>query len=143
MLTTSVCLPEKYARLWRKQKRRIMKHALAILRRELRRNSVKRGVTRKYNRLGQPTTIVTTRFTSKEYDALHFVAASVRTSVSLLVYLMIKMWLKKARRKRRFSLAAEYEIQVLRWNSDGAILTESLIFASDQSRPDFTLHGVQ
>lgn len=140
MLTTSVSLPKRYARIWRRRKRRIMRQALRAFRIELRKNPVKRGVTRKYNRPGEDMAIVTTRFTRDEYDALHYVAASVRVSVSLLVFLIIRMWLKPARRRRPQVLASRHELDLHCWNQHAGVITESLLILSSALRPEMTLH---
>lgn len=140
-ITTSVCLPRHISKLWRRKQRRIMRIALRSLRIQIRRNPVRRGVTRRYNRLSEPTQIVTTRFRPSEYDALHFVAASLRVSVSLLVYLMILLWRKPARRRRRNLHVTNHDLNVTIWNRQAGVLTESLLMWPKQALVDFTLQA--
>ena len=100
MLTTSVSLPVAFASLWRKKQAEMMRLATRMLRIQFSQSQVRRGVTRRYNRISGDFVIVTTRFTEAEYDTLHSAAAAFRVSVSWLVYQIIKMWLKPSRRKQ-------------------------------------------
>jgi hypothetical protein len=142
MLVTSVSLPESYAKIWRKRHRRIMRHALHTFRVELKKATVKRGVTRRYNRTGIPPIIVTTRFTQNEYDALHFIAASLRISVSLLLCMIIRRWMMRPRQTDLPALHAKYHLELHKWRPGCWILTESLTSSHQRSDPDFTLHDV-
>lgn len=141
MITTSVCLPVSLADLWRGKQRDIMRMALRTLRLNLRKNPVRRGVARRYNKLGVPTEIVTTRFREAEYDALHSVAAAVRTSVSWLIYTMIQLWQKPVRRRRANSHVTNYDCHVTVWQKNAGILTESLLFWKKITKEDFTLRA--
>jgi hypothetical protein len=128
MLTTSVSLPEKEAILWRKRQRSILKLAVRALRVQLRSKKVRRGVKRSYNQAQATFVVVTTRFTEAEYDTLHLAAASMRVSVSWLVYQLILLWKKPARRSRPNLYVTNYELNLCIWAPNAAILTESLLF---------------
>lgn len=128
MLVTSVSISQDNALVWRKHHRAIMRSAIRTLRVQMRINGVERGVTRRYNRANSRMEIVTTRFTEAEYDTLHFVAASLRVSVSLLVTQMIQMWLKLARRNRPSRYVTNYEHFTCNWSENAGVLTESLFF---------------
>ncbi len=140
-MTTSVSLPESVAGKWRRKQRKILRMALRNLRVQMRKHEVRRGVTRKYNRVPGPREIVTTRFTPAEYDALHFVAASLRISVSLLVYHLIIMWSKSSRRRRANTHVTNYETHVTIWQQNAGIVTESLMIWPKSQPPDFTLRA--
>ncbi len=140
MIITSVSLPASLAVLWQRKQRRIMRVALRSLRIQIRKNPVRRGVPRRYNRFSEPAQIVTTRLRPAEYDALHFVAASLRVSVSLLVYLMIILWKKPARRKKASRYVTNHELNVTIWNRQAAVLTESLFVWPKQKIVEITLH---
>jgi hypothetical protein len=126
MLTTSISLPLSVAQLWRRNQRAIMKIAIRTFRLQMRRNGVRRGVKRAYNRQAEDYSIVTTRFTEAEYDALHFVAASLRVSVSWLIYRMILVWQKPARRVNQY--VTNYDINICIWHQNAGVCTESLLF---------------
>ena len=126
MLVTSVSISEVNSAVWRRHHRPILRSAISTLRVQMRRNGVRRGVTRLYNREKSRMEIVTTRFTEAEYDTLHFVAASLRVSVSLLVTQMIEMWMKPARRQWSSGYVTNYEYFVCTWNENAGVLTESL-----------------
>ena len=119
-----------------------MRYALHTYRAQMRKNAVKRGVTRKYNRTGEHSVIVTVRLTQTEYDALHFVAASVRISVSLLVYLIITNWRRWRNSKRKPQVCLIYSYQVPQWNSAGGTITESLTFGRRTLTGEFTLQDI-
>jgi hypothetical protein len=87
---------------------------------------VQRGVTRRYNRIGKPMVIVTVRFKPDEFDVLQFVSGSVRISVSLLLFLIIKNWLQRRAGKLKADVQLHYSVQVDRWNSTGFSVTETL-----------------
>jgi hypothetical protein len=130
-----------FARLWRKKQRRIMRLALRNLRVQMRKNPVRRGVTRKYNRVSGERSIITTRFTPAEYDALHFVAAALRISVSLLIYHLILMWQKSHRRHRSSNYVTNYDINITIWQQNAGIITESLMMWPKAVDPEFTLRA--
>ena len=66
--------------------------------------------------------------TEAEYDTLHFVAATLRVSVSSLIFLMIQLWHKKARRKVWSKFLTNYEVYECKWNEFAGVLTEALLF---------------
>ncbi|AFM14453.1 hypothetical protein Turpa_3819 [Turneriella parva DSM 21527] len=136
MLTTSVSLPENEAVLWRKRQRSILRLAVRSLRVQLRGKAVRRGVKRSYNRVPGEFLVVTTRFTEAEYDTLHMAAASMRVSVSWLVYQLILLWKKPARRNRPNAHVTNYELHLCIWSPNAAILTESLLFYPKIAAPD-------
>lgn len=138
MLKTSVSLPLEYAVLWKYNQRRIMKSTIRILRIHLRRGTIRRGVTRRYNCERAQFAVVTTRFTTAEYDALHFIAASLRVSVSWLVYTLIKLWRKDARRRLPNKYVTNYDLNLCIWHPKAGVLTESLLF---WNKPEFDLHS--
>jgi hypothetical protein len=105
-----------------------MKTAIRMLRLTMRQKPVRRGVKRTYNRIAEDFQIVTTRFTEAEYDTLHFVAYSLRVSVSSLIYQMIQLWNKPGRRQKQNTHATNYETFVCNWNQFAGVLTESLLF---------------
>jgi hypothetical protein len=92
----------------------------------MRQNGVRRGVKRRYNRAPGEYLVVTTRFTEAEYDTLHAAAAAMRVSVSWLVYVMILLWQKPARRARCTTHLTNYELDCLKWNENVGVITESL-----------------
>ena len=141
MIITSVCLPENLVRRWCKKQRKIMKNALRILRIAMRKYPVRRSVPRQYNRVEGKRIIVTTRFTEAEYDTLHFVAASTRMSVSLLVYWMVQMWLNERRRGRENRFVTNYECNVTIWQQQAGVVTESLLFYPKYPPEDFTFRA--
>lgn len=128
MLTTSVSLPDAAAKEWRQNQRSIMRTAIRTLRIFLRRNPVRRGVTRRYNTACGAYQIVTTRFTEAEYDTLHFAASAMRLSVSSLVWFMVKLWLKSSRRRRWNKFLTNYELYSCNWSRFAGVVTESLLF---------------
>ncbi len=105
-----------------------MKFAIRILRIAMRNNMVRRGVGRSYNRIGGEFRIVTARFSAAEYDALHFVAASLRVSVSSLVYQIIRLWKKPSRRNQENTHVTNYDLNLCIWNASAGVITESLLF---------------
>ena len=107
----------------------------------MRKNPVRRGVTRKYNRVSGERSIITTRFTPAEYDALHFVAAALRISVSLLIYRLILMWQKSHRRHRSSNYVTNYDINITIWQQNAGIITESLMMWPKAVDPEFTLRA--
>jgi len=127
MLTTSVSLPGTAAVLWRRYQRKIMLLAVRTLRLQMRTQVIRRGVRRRYNRVGGEYRVVTTRFTEAEYDALHAAASAMRVSVSWLVYQMILLWQKPSRRRRNTHLT-NYVLLPSVWNENAGIFTETLWF---------------
>ena len=138
MLKTSVSLPLEYAMLWQHNQRKIMKSTIRILRIHLRRGAVRRGVTRAYNDQRGEFRVITTHFTEAEYDALHFVAAAMRVSVSWLVYTLIKLWRKEIRRGKATEYIANYELNLCAWQPHGAACSESLLLFP---KPAYDLHS--
>jgi hypothetical protein len=135
-LTTSVSLPAETAQHWRKKHREIMRFAERFLRLQMR-SAVRRAVTRRYNRDGEGYEIVTTRFSAAEYDTLHYVAASLRVSVSSLVHGLIRLWLKPARRAIRRFFATNYDWNPVKWDAEAGFLEENLIFwRVDPEKPE-------
>ena len=128
MLKTSVSLPLEFAVLWKFNQKKIMKSAIRILRIHLRQGKVRRGVTRRYNHEFGEFSIITTRFTAAEYDALHFVAASLRVSVSWLIYTLIQLWRKEIRRSQHTKFIANYDLNLCIWHPKAGVCTESLLF---------------
>lgn len=126
MLITSVSLPKVTATVWRSRQRQVMRMAIRILRLTMRQHGVRRGVKRRYNRQPGEYLVVTTRFTEAEYDTLHAAAAAMRVSVSWLVYQMILLWQKPARRSRFATHLTNYECDCLKWNENAGVVTESL-----------------
>jgi hypothetical protein len=128
ILTTSVNLPIALAPLWRHNQRRILKLTIRMLRIQMRLHPPRRGVTRAYNTPGMNCSIVTTRFTEAEYDSLHFVAASLRVSVSCLICRLIALWLKPNRRAQLNRFVTNYDLYEVNWGKNSGILNEYLIF---------------
>ena len=141
MITTSICLPENLSGIWRKRQKEIMRQTLRILRIQLRKNPVRRGRVRHYNRMGVATEIVTTRFGEAEYDALHLVASAIRVSVSWLVYTLIMLWQKPARRYRQNTHVTNYDCHVAIWQQNAGVITESLLFWRKIPKEEFTLRA--
>lgn len=139
MITTSVSLPIAVAGHWRSHSGQVMRCACRTLRLALRTGSIRRGCARGYNRQEGGFEIVTTRFTEAEYDTLHYVASAMRISVSLLVYWMIKLWLKPARRNRVNPFLTNYEYFPVNWGPNAGIMSEVLIFYRKFSEPPYFL----
>ncbi len=127
-IITSVSLPEAEALLWRGKRKEIMEFAGRFLRIKMR-NKVRREVTRTYNRCPDVKFVITTtRFTGAEYDTLHFIATALRVSVSSLVYGLIKLWQKPARRAIRRFFCNNYSTESFKWDPEAGFLEESLTF---------------
>lgn len=143
ILTTSVSLPAQLAPCWRRRKSEIMLLAERYLRICMRQD-LRRAVTCRYNRAAAPYAIVTTRFTAAEYDTLHYVASSLRVSVSSLVYGLIQLWLKPSRRAPRKYFVTNYECAIVKWDPEAGLLEENLYFwrvgeeYTHPSAPDFS-----
>ncbi len=127
-LVTSVSLPEAEAGLWRGKRAEIMLFSERYLRIQMR-NQIRRAVTRKYNRGAEGKfAIVTTRFAPTEYDTLHFVAAALRVSVSLLIYGLIQLWKKPSRRAIRRFFSINYSADSEGWDVSAGFLEEIITF---------------
>jgi hypothetical protein len=126
-ITTSVSLPTEVGRIWRQQRREIMRFAARYLRLRMR-GDLRRAVARRYNRVVGEYEIVTTRFSAAEYDSLHYVASSLRVSVSSLIYGLIKLWHKPARRAIRRFFATNYDCSLIKWDAEAGFLEESICF---------------
>jgi hypothetical protein len=92
----------------------------------MRRTGVRRGITRRYNRTGEDFVPVTTRFTEAEYDTLHFAAATMRVSVSWLIFTMIRIWRKSPRRRTGNKFVTNYDFVSCYWGKNGGYVTEYL-----------------
>ena len=125
-MRTSISLPRRMGALWSQNQRTIMKITVRSLRITMRRQGIRRGITRQYNCRGLDSCIVMTRFTAAEYDTLHYAAYTMRVSVSLLVYWMILLWLKPARRMN--SYVSNLELHATYWGKNGGVYSESLMF---------------
>lgn len=126
-IVTSVSLPRSAVILWRAHHTEIMAFAERFLRIRMR-CEIRRGVARTYNRTAEPFAIVTARFSAAEYDSLHYVAASLRVSVSSLVHGLIRLWLKPSRRAARRLIASNYDYDILKWDPEAGFIQENLIF---------------
>lgn len=127
ILITSVSLPQNSAVHWRRHKREIMAFAERFLRLQMR-GEIRRRVTRTYNRAAESFEIVTTRFSAAEYDTLHYVAASLRVSVSSLIHGIIRLWLKPSRRAIRRFIASNYDCEMVKWDPEAGFIQENLVF---------------
>lgn len=135
VVTTSVSLPVEVAGYWRKHKTEIMHHAARFLRLCMRKQ-VCRGTARKYNRDKGRYAIVTTRFTAEEHDILTCVATSLRVSVSSLVYGLIMLWLKPARRASNRFYMVYYSCSTGKWDPEAGSLEEWMSFWRVKSPDD-------
>ncbi len=127
-LVTSVSLPKKEAEQWRGKRAEIMQFSERYLRIQMR-HEIRRAVTRKYNRQKDVEfTVVTTRFLPTEYDTLHFVAASLRVSVSLLIYGLIRLWEKPSRRALRRFFSINYSMDSMEWTPEAGFVEEIITF---------------
>ena len=126
-IVTSVSLPQSAASCWRKNRREIMAFAERFLRLRMR-GEMRRSVARTYNRATEAFAIVTTRFTAAEYDTLHYVAASLRVSVSSLIHGIIQLWLKPSRRAIRRFIASNYDYTIVKWDPEAGFIEENLHF---------------
>lgn len=127
VLTTSVSLPVEVAETWRENRREIMRYAARYLRTQMRKPT-RRGVTRSYNRGKGDFVRVTTRFTGAEYDTLHFVAASLRVSVSSLVYGLVLLWLKPSRRALSRFFVTNCLCEEGKWDPEAGFVEEFVTF---------------
>ncbi|MFZ5630901.1 MAG: hypothetical protein ACOY5B_17340 [Spirochaetota bacterium] len=120
-------MPVQAADKWQRNRREIMRFAGRYLRTQMR-NELRRGVTRTYNRGKGEYRRVTTRFTSAEYDTLHFVAASLRVSVSSLIYGLIHLWQKPSRRTIRRFFASNCACEAGKWDPEAGFIDEFVVF---------------
>lgn len=128
MIVTSVSMPKSMAVHWRQHRKEILFLGQRCLRILMRTNYSQRGVARRYNRPLADRCIVTTRFSPAEYDALHYVAATLRVSVSSIVALMIAFWLKPARRSHPFAYATNYWLEEGIWDPYAGTTEENIQF---------------
>ena len=128
MITTSVSLSKSMAQTWRQHRKEVLFLGQRCLRVLLRTNYSRRGVARRYNQRLQQMCIVTTRFSAAEYDALHYVAATLRISVSSIVAMMISFWLKPARRSHPFAYATNYWLEEGIWDPFAGATEENIQF---------------
>ena len=128
MIKTSMSLPATVARLWRLHQKSIRKVCIRTLRIHMRQGKVARGVTRRYNRSNENFVRITARFTAAEYDALHFVAAATRVSVSWIVFTLIQLWAKPCRRDRENRYFAQHDLNICEWRNYAGVITEYLLF---------------
>jgi hypothetical protein len=127
LLVTSVSLPDEFADLWKKNRSQILRFSARYLRLCMR-QPMRRGVARRYNRGEGACVAVTTRFTDEQYDTLHSVAAALRVSVSALIFGLIQLWLKPARRHSTWVVESNYQLWNHCWRPFGAIIEENLMF---------------
>lgn len=128
MITTSVSLSKSMASSWRMHRKEILFLGQRYLRILLRTNYSRRGVARRYNGKLEEMCIVTTRFSPAEYDALHYVAATLRVSVSSIIHAMILFWSKPARRSHPFAYATNYWLEEAIWCSFAGSTEENIQF---------------
>ena len=127
-ITTSVSLSRSMAVHWRQHRKEILFLGQRCLRILLRTNYSRRGVARLYNRQIEDKCIVTTRFNAPEYDALHYVATTLRVSVSSIVSMMIAFWLKPARRSHPFAYVTNYWLEEGIWEPFAGTTEENIQF---------------
>jgi len=136
-LVTSVSLPIAEAQFWKGKRKEIMKFAERYLRIQMRKQ-VKREVTRAYNRqLGKKFIVISTRFSSAEYDTFHYIAAALRVSVSSLIYGLIKLWQKPSRHAIRRFFCSNYYALSSKWDIEAGFLEEFVTFwlADEENSP--------
>lgn len=128
MIVTSVSLSKSMAKTWRLHRKEILFLGQRCLRVLLRTNYSQRGVARRYNQQLEQMCIVTTRFSPAEYDALHYVAATLRVSVSSIIAMMIAFWLKPARRSHPFAYVTNYWLEEGIWEPFAGTIEENIQF---------------
>ena len=128
MIVTSVSMSKTMAVHWRQHQKEILFLGQRCLRILMRTNYSQRGVARRYNRSLADRRVVTTRFSPAEYDALHYVAATLRVSVSSIITLMIAFWLKPARRSHPFAYATNYWLEEGIWCPFAGATEENIQF---------------
>lgn len=112
MIITSVSLPSDVGKIWQKNKKSVMRYAILCLRMALRERGIRRSCSRLYNRNHLRSVRVTTRFSDAEYDSLHFAAATMRVSVSLIIFKCILLWKKRQHRNHRSEAISNYELNL-------------------------------
>lgn len=128
MITTSVSLSKSMVQTWRLHRKEVLFLGQRCLRILLRTNYSRRGVARRYNQQLERMCIVTTRFSPAEYDTLHYVAATLRISVSSIVAMMITFWLKPARRSHPFAYVTNYWLEEGIWEPFMGTTEENIQF---------------
>ena len=126
-ICTSVSLPESHAKIWQKNRKLILAHAERFMRMAMRKTP-QRESARKYNRVSAKYTIVNVRFDVTVYKAFTYAATSLRVSVSSLIYQLINLWLKPARRKHLPKFCANYSFSTIVWDPMAGIIEEGLTF---------------
>ena len=134
MLKTSISLPKDSVTTWRQNHWEIMRMYARFLRVVERKRKFRRKVTRQYNWGNGHCAIVKVRFTAKEYDSLHTMAAGIRVSVSYLIYDLIQFWEKASKKCARFIVGGNYASRVLEWSKRRVKFEEKLSFRCVGSR---------
>ncbi|HRP70247.1 MAG TPA: hypothetical protein PLY93_11995, partial [Turneriella sp.] len=93
-----------------------------------RKRKFRRKVTRQYNWGNGHCVIVKVRFTPKEYDSLHTMAAGIRVSVSYLIYDLIQFWEKASKKSAKFAVGGNYAPKMLEWSKIRVKFEEKLSF---------------
>ncbi|MBS0617600.1 MAG: hypothetical protein JSR44_05390 [Spirochaetes bacterium] len=132
IIRTCVSLPRTETALWRTRKKEIMQFAERYLRIQMRKQ-MRRKVTRLYNRSSEEFVITTTRFAAAEYDTFHFIAATLRVSVSSLISGLIKLWQKPSRRSIRRFFDLNYDARTSKWDPEAGLFEEAVIFLSPEN----------
>lgn len=128
MIITSVSLPGDVGKAWQRNKASIMRYAIRCLRIALRERGVRRGCSRLYNRSHLRSVRVTTRFSDAEYDSLHLAAATMRVSVSLIIFKCILIWQKRQHQNLKLRLISNYELNLTLCGRNGIVVSENLLF---------------
>lgn len=126
MLTTSFSLPMNLVRVWRQNSSAILRHSVRFFQQNLAETAVRRGTTRKYNRVGGDFAIVTTRVSESQYDMLHCVAAGMRVSVSSLICSIIKLWLQAGHSDPTVEFVTNYSCTQHYSGPNGLMYSENL-----------------
>ncbi|MBV6492953.1 MAG: hypothetical protein LDLANPLL_00959 [Turneriella sp.] len=128
MLKTSISLPKDTVKTWVTNHWAIMRMYARFLRVVERKRKFRREVTRQYNWGNGRCVIVKVRFTPKEYDSLHMVAAGARVSVSYLIYYLIQFWERMSKKSAKFVVGGNYAPKVLEWSKKRVNFEEKLTF---------------
>lgn len=144
IVITSISLPAGAALMWRGRKKEILQYGARYLRLQMR-NQLRREIARTYNRKpGENFVITTTRFTAAEYDTFHYIAAALRVSVSFLIYGLIQLWKKPARRAIRRYFCSNYSATTTKWDPEAGFVEEYLTFwSSDMFEFHMPLHDLR
>lgn len=127
-LVTSISLPEKEMAVWQSHHKEIRRFAERYLRVQMRKQ-MRREVTRRYNRQpGIKFLVRTVRFSAAEYDTFHYFASVLRVSVSSLVYGLILLWQKPARRAIRRFFESNYSASAEIWDTQAGLTEEGITF---------------